>query len=140
MYIAYFLPQEVLRMQLIFLNLDLNVIFNGECDTHSYKSCIEAHTNTTVLPNGEYANDAFTADDEVCGNDGSTYQSIHHLQCHTRLDKCEFCVAREMERERLDAEEIAISKCIEVYGPIIKHIADKHLSKFSYFHKAPFIQ
>ncbi|KAG5316590.1 DPGN inhibitor, partial [Pseudoatta argentina] len=68
----------------------LNVIFNGECDTHSYKSCIEAHTNATILPNGEYANDAFTADDEVCGNDGSTYQSIHHLQCHTRLDKYVF--------------------------------------------------
>ncbi|XP_011634008.1 serine protease inhibitor dipetalogastin-like [Pogonomyrmex barbatus] len=68
-------------------NPDLNVISNGECDTHSHESCIEAHTNTTVLPNGEYANDAFTADDEVCGNDGRTYQSIHHLQCHTRHDK-----------------------------------------------------
>ncbi|XP_011864686.1 PREDICTED: serine protease inhibitor dipetalogastin-like [Vollenhovia emeryi] len=68
----------------------LKVISNGECDTHSHESCIQAHTNTTVLPNGEYVNDAFTTDDEVCGNDGRTYQSIHHLQCHTRHDKYVF--------------------------------------------------
>lgn len=73
---------------LIFYNSDLKVISNGECDTHSHDSCVEAHTNTTVLPNGEYMNEAFTADDEVCGNDGRTYQSVHHLQCHTRHDKC----------------------------------------------------
>ncbi|KAL6430843.1 hypothetical protein ACFW04_006985 [Cataglyphis niger] len=66
----------------------LKVISNGECDTHSHDSCVEAHTNTTVLSNGEYMNEAFTADDEVCGNDGRTYQSVHHLQCHTRHDKC----------------------------------------------------
>lgn len=68
----------------------LTVMSNGECNTHSHESCVEAHTNTTVLPNGEFANDDFTAGDEICGNDGRTYQSIHHLQCHTRHDKYVF--------------------------------------------------
>ncbi|XP_011175845.1 serine protease inhibitor dipetalogastin [Solenopsis invicta] len=68
----------------------LTVISNWECDTYSHESCVEAHTNTTILPNGEYVNDAYTVDDEVCGNDGRTYQSIHHLQCHTRHDKYVF--------------------------------------------------
>lgn len=89
---------------LVFYNSDLKVISNGECDTHSHDSCVEAHTNTTILPNGEYVNEAFTADDEVCGNDGRTYQSIHHLQCQTRHDKCKSRIAR------YDAGRIVVSQ------------------------------
>lgn len=128
-------------MYLAFFNSDLKVITNWECDTHSHESCIQAHINTTVLPNGEYVNDAFTADDEVCGNDGRTYQSIHHLQCHTRHDKCEPRIVREMERERLDALNRLFQSATKRIGSITKYIiTNQHLSKkFSHFYYARII-
>lgn len=115
-----------------FFYSDLKIISNGECDTHSHESCIEAHTNTTVLPNGEYANDAFTAHDEVCGNDGRTYQSIHHLQCHTRHDKCESRIARGTKRKRLDCwTECYFQVHSSVSIQLLKYITNT-LSKFNH--------
>lgn len=68
----------------------LKVRFHGECSTQSHDACKKAHMNTTILPNGQYVNDVFTVDDAVCGNDGRTYLSVHHLHCQTHYNKYVF--------------------------------------------------
>ncbi|XP_015600095.1 serine protease inhibitor dipetalogastin [Cephus cinctus] len=65
---------------------DLEVIFNGECNTDTMEACVTAHKNDTYV-NGTLTNNDFTADDQVCGNDGHTYQSIYHLICNSYYNK-----------------------------------------------------
>ncbi|KAG7212272.1 hypothetical protein KM043_012600 [Ampulex compressa] len=66
---------------------DVRLSSQGECKTRTQISCSNVDEIGFVSENGRYVNKTFTSDDEVCGSDGRTYASIHHLQCHTRQDK-----------------------------------------------------
>ncbi|XP_050493051.1 ovoinhibitor-like, partial [Bombus huntii] len=53
------------------------LVSDNECEKNTQFSC--AHLKSSAK--------TFSAKDEVCGNDGVTYQSIHHLQCHNNQNK-----------------------------------------------------
>ncbi|XP_071874143.1 serine protease inhibitor dipetalogastin-like isoform X1 [Bombus fervidus] len=53
------------------------LVSDNECEKKTQLSC--AHLKSSAK--------TFSSKDEVCGNDGVTYQSIHHLQCHNNQNK-----------------------------------------------------
>ncbi|XP_076397751.1 serine protease inhibitor dipetalogastin-like [Megachile rotundata] len=58
------------------------LVSDDECGTRTQQSCAQLELDTT-----SENSTAFTPEDEVCGSDGVTYQSTHHLQCYTRRNK-----------------------------------------------------
>ncbi|CAK9817960.1 Serine protease inhibitor dipetalogastin (Fragment) [Anthophora plagiata] len=56
------------------------LVSDDECGTSTHNSCV-------LLTSSGITNRTFTSKDEVCGNDGVTYQSIHHLQCYSSQNK-----------------------------------------------------
>lgn len=62
------------------------LVSDNECEKNTQFSC--AHLKSSAK--------TFSAKDEVCGNDGVTYQSIHHLQCHNDQNKCQCCLGKTL--------------------------------------------
>lgn len=58
-----------------------SLVSDDECGRSTQISC--ANLTTSVSAGG-----TITPEDEVCGSDGVTYQSIHHLQCYNSQNKC----------------------------------------------------
>ncbi|XP_034190219.2 serine protease inhibitor dipetalogastin-like [Osmia lignaria lignaria] len=64
---------------------DMNqLVSDGECGTSTQNSCAQLELADTASKN---SSEAFTPEDEVCGSDGVTYQSTHHLQCYSSRNK-----------------------------------------------------
>ncbi|XP_043602521.1 serine protease inhibitor dipetalogastin-like isoform X2 [Bombus pyrosoma] len=62
------------------------LLSDNECQKNTQLSC--AHLKSSAK--------TFGAKDEVCGNDGVTYKSIHHLQCHNNQNKCQCCLGKTL--------------------------------------------
>ncbi|XP_076180850.1 serine protease inhibitor dipetalogastin-like [Ptiloglossa arizonensis] len=60
---------------------------DGECGTSTHRSCARLEVDDAT---SRHASGTFTPEDEVCGSDGVTYKSIHHLQCRTSKNKYVF--------------------------------------------------
>ncbi|CAD1472831.1 unnamed protein product, partial [Heterotrigona itama] len=55
-----------------------SLVSDDECGKSTQVSCADLTTSVS-------ANETITPEDEVCGSDGVTYRSIHHLQCYNNL-------------------------------------------------------
>lgn len=58
----------------------ISLVSDDECEKSTQVSCDDLTTSIS-------ANRTITREDEVCGSDGVTYRSIHHLQCYNSQNK-----------------------------------------------------
>ncbi|XP_076684571.1 serine protease inhibitor dipetalogastin-like isoform X2 [Andrena cerasifolii] len=60
------------------------LVADEECGTSTQRSCSWLRVDDATLMSG---NETSTLGNEVCGSDGVTYGSMHHLQCQTSRNK-----------------------------------------------------